>query len=255
MSIKKGIPNAITCCNLLCGCLAVLYSFEFKFNTAFLFIIGGAVFDFLDGLSARVLKAYSAIGKELDSLADIITFGVAPAFLAYNFFLYISNFESVIFCKPFRFIPFILVVFSALRLAKFNIDNNQSENFIGLATPACSLLISSLVVGFNYIIDIDLTYILYLKWLMLALILLLSFLLVSNIPMFSLKLKSTSFKENKVRYIFCGIVLLEIMLCLIIKLHYSHLISIILLSYILYNMILYIVNLCPARGSNPGPQH
>ena len=136
MGIIRHIPNTITSLNLLSGCFATIFALQGNFTTAFLCIIAGAVCDFCDGLAARALKAYSPMGKELDSLADMVTFGVAPAMIMYRFQAE-ANFLV--------YLPLLIAVFSGLRLAKFNIDTRQSENFIGLATPSCALICGSLI--------------------------------------------------------------------------------------------------------------
>ena len=135
--MRRHIPNAITCCNLLSGCVATMYAFEGMYPFAFAFIIAGAVFDFFDGLTARALKVSSPIGKELDSLADVITFGFAPSAMAYSWLRECADANLdmfVAFIIPFA--AFLMAAFSALRLAKFNVDERQTSSFIGLPTPA-----------------------------------------------------------------------------------------------------------------------
>lgn len=199
MNIKKHIPNTITCCNLLSGCVAAVYAFEGVYPLAFAFIIAGAVFDFFDGLSARALKVSSPIGKELDSLADVITFGFAPATMVFSWLRECADAYLdmlVAFAMPFA--AFLLVAFSALRLAKFNVDERQTSSFIGLPTPANALFWGALVIGSHDAI-VGQPY----GWvLVLGLVLLFSWLLVAEIPMFSLKFKNLSWKCNRIVYIF-----------------------------------------------------
>ena len=199
MNIKKHIPNTITCCNLLSGCVAAVYAFMGVYPLAFTFIIVGAVFDFFDGLSARALKVSSPIGKELDSLADVITFGFAPAAMAFSWLRECADAHLdmlVAFAMPFA--AFLLVAFSALRLAKFNVDDRQTSSFIGLPTPANALLWGALVIGSHDTIVAN-PY----GWiLIMALVLLFSWLLVAEIPMFSLKFKNLTWKSNRTVYIF-----------------------------------------------------
>ena len=140
--MKKHIPNTITCCNLISGCIATYYAFLGEFDMALLFIIIGAVFDFFDGMSARLLSVSSPIGKELDSLADDVTFGFAPSAIV---FAYLCTFHIHLMFVP--FLAFIMAAFSALRLAKFNLDERQALGFIGLPTPANALFWGSLIVG------------------------------------------------------------------------------------------------------------
>lgn len=199
MNIKKHIPNTITCCNLLSGCVAAVYAFMGVYPLAFTFIIAGAVFDFFDGLSARALKVSSPIGKELDSLADVITFGFAPAAMVFSWLRECADAHLdmlVAFAMPFA--AFLLVAFSALRLAKFNVDDRQTSSFIGLPTPANALFWGALVIGSHDTIVAN-PY----GWiLIMALVLLFSWLLVAEIPMFSLKFKNLTWKSNRTVYIF-----------------------------------------------------
>lgn len=199
MNIKKHIPNTITCCNLLSGCIAAVFAFEGVYPLAFAFIIAGAVFDFFDGLSARALKVSSPIGKELDSLADVITFGFAPATMVYSWLCECADAHLdmlIVFSMP--FVAFLLAAFSALRLAKFNVDERQTSSFIGLPTPANALFWGALVIGSHDVI-VENPY----GWiLVITLILLFSWLLVAEIPMFSLKFKNLTWKSNRIAYIF-----------------------------------------------------
>ncbi len=192
-NIKKHIPNTITCCNLISGCIATYYAFRSDFDIALLFIIIGAVFDFFDGMSARLLKVSSPIGKELDSLADDITFGFAPSAVVFS---YLCGFH--IHCPFVPFLAFIMAAFSALRLAKFNLDERQALGFIGLPTPANALFWGSLIValeqqGFTFC---------GMEWVILLGVLISSYLLVAEIPMFALKFKHWGWKGNEVKYIF-----------------------------------------------------
>ena len=200
-AITKHIPNTVTCFNLFSGCIASVMAFEAKYELAMLFIVIGAVFDFFDGMLARLLKAPSPIGKELDSLADDITFGIAPAIMLFSFMkepalVYPESIPAFLQ----EFIPytaFLLAVFSGLRLAKFNVDERQTSSFIGLPTPANALFWSSLIVGsraflFDYVnVVFIFIFILFFCWI-----------LISEIPMFSLKFKNLSWKDNKITYLF-----------------------------------------------------
>lgn len=200
MSIKKHIPNAITCCNLFSGCVACVMAFRGDFHLAMTFIVVGAVFDFFDGMVARLLGVSSPMGVQIDSLADDITFGIAPATIVFSFMqhklLYPAYLSDVLSVLPYA--AFLIAVFSAYRLAKFNIDTRQASTFIGLPTPANALFWSSLIAGGGEWLNS-----LNAGWLLLlALIGLFSYFLVSEIPMFSLKFKNFSWKSNKIRYIF-----------------------------------------------------
>ena len=185
-NIKKHIPNSITCCNLISGCMATYWAFMGIYEFALLLIIIGAVFDFFDGMTARLLGVSSPIGKELDSLADCITFGFAPSAIIFS---YLSTFETHNFIIP--FLAFIMAAFSALRLAKFNLDERQALGFIGLFW-------GSLIVGTQeYLEEIP-----YIPFILLAGVLLSCYLLVSEIPMFALKFKHWGWKGNEIKYIF-----------------------------------------------------
>ena len=193
MSIKKHIPNTITCCNLISGCIATWFAFEGDFTMALLFIVIGAVFDFFDGMMARLLHVSSPIGKELDSLADDITFGFAPSAIVFS---YLCTFHIHLPFIP--FLAFIMAAFSALRLAKFNLDERQALGFIGLPTPANALFWGSLVLGLQeYNISFE-----GMEWAMLAGTFISSYLLIAEIPMFALKFKTWGWKGNEIKYIF-----------------------------------------------------
>ena len=192
--MKKHIPNTITCCNLISGCIATFYAFQGDFLMALLFIIIGAVFDFFDGMSARLLGVSSPIGKELDSLADDITFGFAPSAIVFGFLSPLTSHLSPLIA----FLAFIMAAFSALRLAKFNLDERQALGFIGLPTPANALFWGSLIVGLQQH-DIAFS---GMEWVILAGTFISSYLLIAEIPMFALKFKHWGWKGNEIKYIF-----------------------------------------------------
>lgn len=197
--ITRHIPNVLTCLNLFSGCIAGVMAFESRYELALLFIIISAVFDFFDGLAARALGAHSTIGKDLDSLADDVSFGVAPSLIVFSLFKempYPAYMEGTATWLPYS--AFLISVFSALRLAKFNNDTRQTTSFIGLPVPANALFWASLVAGYHPILTGDSVHPLGL----LVLVCLFSWLLVSEIPMFSLKFKNLSWKDNKVSFIF-----------------------------------------------------
>lgn len=191
--MKKNIPNAITCCNLLSGCVAVSQAFAGDMEMAFLFIIIGALFDFCDGLVARLLHVSSPIGKELDSLADCVTFGVAPSAMVFGTLQMLTENEYL------PYVAFIMAAFSALRLAKFNLDERQTTSFIGLPTPANALFWASLIVGYQDEIIASLS---FAKFIIIIMVLICSYILIAEIPMFSLKFKHYGWKGNEIRYIF-----------------------------------------------------
>jgi CDP-diacylglycerol--serine O-phosphatidyltransferase len=191
---KKHIPNSITCLNLISGCIATYWAFQGNARLALLFIVIGAVFDFFDGMVARLLHVSSPIGKELDSLADDITFGFAPSAIVFNFLVPLTTHLSPII----PYLAFIMAAFSALRLAKFNLDERQALGFIGLPTPANALFWGSLLVGLGE----EIATLPYAGYLILAGVLISSYLLVSEIPMFALKFKTWGWKGNEVKFIF-----------------------------------------------------
>jgi len=236
-SLYRHVPNTITCLNLFCGCLSILYSFGGMLEIAAYCILAAAVFDFFDGFAARWLKAYSAMGKELDSLADVVSFGVAPACIMYVILLpavYQYGFPGWMALPA-----FFIAVFSALRLAKFNIDTRQTDSFIGLPTPANALFICSLafVTPGNRLLSMLTGNMFFL----LAVIVVFSFLMVSELPLFSLKFKSFDWKSNKIRYIF-----VIIPLPVLAILHWAGL-AVVILVYIILSVITNI--LCNRKAS------
>lgn len=196
--MKKHIPNLVTCLNLFSGCVGIVYAFKGELMYAGYAIVLAAVFDFFDGMLARLLKAYSEIGKELDSLADMVSFGVLPSVIVYQLFLKSPQVGSI---SPYiNLSAFLIAIFSALRLAKFNIDVRQAENFIGLPTPANALLIASFPMILNegnwflssYILNPFFLFIFSLG---------MGILLITEIPLISLKFKSLNLADNLFRYI------------------------------------------------------
>ena len=197
--ITRHIPNMVTCCNLLSGCIASVMAFQANYEAAILFIILGATFDFFDGMLARLLNVSGPLGKELDSLADDITFGFAPSAIVFSLFKEVQYLEFMSgIADYFPYTAFIIAAFSALRLGKFNIDPRQSSSFIGLPTPANALFWGSLVVGGHSFLVSDSFNAAYLF----ILVILMSYLLVAELPMFSLKFKNLSWRDNKISYIF-----------------------------------------------------
>ncbi|TDQ08339.1 CDP-diacylglycerol--serine O-phosphatidyltransferase [Pedobacter metabolipauper] len=190
--IKKHIPNAITCANLFSGCIGIVYAFNGSLETAAYFVLLSGIFDFFDGMAARLLHVKSDIGKELDSLADMVSFGFLPGIVMFKLL------QSSDYASPYLpYAGFIITVFSALRLAKFNIDTRQTEDFIGLNTPMNTLFIVSLP-----FIQKDYPEIINSTLLLITLTALLSGLLVSEIRIFSLKFSSVAWKQNQLKYIF-----------------------------------------------------
>lgn len=201
MSIKHYIPNALTCSNLVCGCLGVIEVLEGNLIWAPYLIWLAAIFDFFDGFAARALKVSSPIGGELDSLADMVTFGVLPSLVLFALLRQASVPEWV------PYLALVVALFSAIRLAKFNVDTRQTTSFIGVPTPANALLISA----FPLIIDRhpDWGFMQHPAFL-LAVAFIMSFLLVAELPLFALKFKDFSWQHNRIKYIFLVLSLLLI---------------------------------------------
>ncbi len=230
MRITRHIPNTITSMNLLCGALGVIFTFQGALDIAFYLMLAAAVCDFFDGFAARMLNAYSAMGKELDSLADLISFGLLPSLMLYRRLVEggMTGFVT--------FIPLIICVFSGLRLAKFNVDERQSENFLGLATPACALWCGSLIYAADRGV-ITISHLLRDTYLIPVASVILALLLVSEIPMFSFKFKKGS-PYNRLRFCFIGIIAFIALATLILKINWSYIILLTFTAYILLNLII-----------------
>lgn len=194
----KHLPNTITCLNLFSGCVGVWFAFNGNFQGATVAILLSAFFDFLDGMAARALKAYSEIGKELDSLADMVSFGLLPGAMIFAML-------STDILHNYTFLAFLIPVFSALRLAKFNVDTRQTTSFIGLPTPANAIFWAGIALSYStWFSDNHIA--------LLLLTALFSYLLVAEIPMFSLKFKNLQWKDNQLQYIFLIVCLTIILL-------------------------------------------
>ena len=216
--IKHHIPNALTCANLLSGCIGSIYAFSGDLKTVAFFVIISGVFDFFDGFAARILHVKSDIGKELDSLADVISFGFLPGIIIYKL-LMLSGLGW------FSYTGFLITIFSALRLAKFNLDTRQTEDFIGLNTPMNTFLVISLPYltdQFSFIAN---------PYFLIPLTAVLCYLLVSEIKLFSMKLSSLKWHPNKYKFIFLFIAVL-----LVAFLKFAA-IPLILVFYILFSQL------------------
>jgi len=213
--MRRHIPNFITLLNVFCGCVATVFAVLNELEYAALFVALGIFFDFFDGLAARVLDVKSELGLQLDSLADMITSGLVPGIVMFqliglaqmggwdndilNSMTYLGDFQLRTFWP---FVGFIITMASAYRLAKFNLDENQVSSFVGLPTPANALLILSLPLILFYHPSAVLSDILLNEWFLIGLTLLSAFLLNCNLPLFALKFKNWSFKDNALRYVF-----------------------------------------------------
>jgi CDP-diacylglycerol---serine O-phosphatidyltransferase len=210
---KKNIPNLITSLNLFSGCAGLVMVMQGNLYMAAMFIYIAAVFDFLDGTAARMLDARSELGKQLDSLADVVSFGVLPGLIMFRLIDYAVDFQypDSPYLPTLAYVALLVPVTSAIRLGRFNLDVRQSENFIGLPTPANALFLSGFPViltshGFAlHLVDMKLMSFLWDPFFMAVICLLCSILLNTEIPLFSLKFKSFSWKANSYKYIFLGI--------------------------------------------------
>ena len=243
--MKKHIPNLFTSLNLLCGCLAILFVVSGDLVIASLLVIIGMFFDFFDGLAARLLHVQSEIGKQLDSMADMVSFGVVPGLVMFQLLnkaiapqALETGFENVKIIKGLAsgmsFIPFIgmlIIVASAFRLAKFNIDIRQTNSFIGLPTPANTLLIISLPLIFQFQYTAFIESVIFNQWFLIGVTIISSFLLNAELPLFTLKFKTWDLTANKIRYVFIAICILAIILLKFIAIPF------IIILYILMSLI------------------
>lgn len=208
--MKKQIPNIITLLNLFSGCIAIVMAFNGNFKAVVFFVLLAAVFDFLDGFVARLLGVSSKLGVELDSLADVVSFGVAPAMAVFVLLQNLIQLPS--FLLPAKevipFMAFLIPVFSAYRLAKFNIDERQTSSFLGLPTPANALF----WISFVYANQTTGTHDIFYFYLTLILIIALSLLMISELPMFSLKIKKLQIKGNEPQLILLALTVIFILL-------------------------------------------
>jgi len=191
--VIKHLPNAITLLNLVAGCLSIVSAFEGNLQMAGIFIIIAAVFDFLDGFTARMIGAYTLLGKELDSLSDVVSFGVAPSMILFHLLkqsLDVDAHEGLLSGHWLLAIPFLVAAFSSLRLGLFNLDERQTSSFIGLPTPANALFTVGLVFGLNSSWSSIFEFFTSSPTILIIMVIIQSALLVCELPMFSLKLKT-----------------------------------------------------------------
>lgn len=201
--MKKHIPNILTCLNLVSGCLSVMAALKGNLEMASIWIIISALFDFSDGFAARMLKVSSSIGKELDSLSDVVSFGVAPTMIIYTWLtrcMYELSPDLVNgFIELLPLIVLIVPALSAVRLAKFNLDERQTTTFIGLPTPANAMFLGFIPMAAGKVVFLNNF------WIVLFLTILFALLLVCPIHMLSLKFKNFTWKDNYIRYILLAI--------------------------------------------------
>ena len=222
--MAKHIPNLLTISNLICGCIALYFTFkgELVFTA---YLIGlAAIFDFMDGAAARLLNVSNPIGKELDSLADMVSFGLVPSSVVFHLLE-----KSPL--SQYSFMALVIPIFSAYRLAKFNVDENQNENFIGLPTPANCLVFVSIPLITTFNSESTIAYLFEIPEILLIITILMSLALVSRINMFSLKFKNLKFQDNKFRFF-----LVTMSIILLTWLEFSA-IPIIILLYIMMSIV------------------
>jgi CDP-diacylglycerol--serine O-phosphatidyltransferase len=189
--MKKHIPNTITLLNQFSGIVACIFAYNSRFDLALLFVLIGATLDFMDGAMARLLRVSSPLGKELDSLADVITFGLVPGMIAFRL---LGPLAEVWEYMP--YLGFLITLFSTYRLGKFNIDERQTTSFIGLATPANAIFWLGLAYGYQSLLSA------VSPWFVLVAVVVSSYLLVCELPMFSFKYHNFGWAENRIRYMF-----------------------------------------------------
>jgi len=231
--VRKYLPDTITLMNLLCGGIGVVFALQSRLDDAFYCMLAAAAFDFLDGAAARLLGSYSELGKELDSLSDVVSFGLLPSLMFY------ALMRSLVFGQEWLcFTPLVICLMSAFRLAKFNTDERQKDTFLGLPTPACALLCASLCCYVCYTPGGFLSVAASGRAFIPVLSLVLSVLLVSDIPFFSLKMHKVEERSLKFKRIaLLVLVVLATVFCALLSCHWSLAVVIVLAGYILKNLV------------------
>ncbi len=228
MNITKHIPNFLTLLNLLCGCIAIVFVSDFRFDLAFYFVCLGIFFDFFDGFLARKFGVAGPLGVQLDSLADMVTSGVAPGFVAFKLLTFPDMFGEA---SVVPYLGFIITLGACYRLANFNIDTRQSDSFIGLPTPANALFFMSLPLINSAFYDDNFSGVVYNKWLLVLLVWISAYIMNAEIRLFSLKIKEFSFAKFKLQIGF-----LAASVVMIIALHYLA-IPLIIVMYVLLSLV------------------
>lgn len=241
--MKNHIPNIITLFNMLSGILSIYAVMNGDLNLAAYFVFIAAVFDFLDGFAARLLNAKSEIGRQLDSLADVVSFGVAPGFILFGM-IKISHGQPLGQSAEFNILPFLAFVvpaFGALRLAKFNIDTEQSNSFRGLPIPALAILIASLPLIRSYLYGDKESEFLYMTmtntYFLITIGVIGSLLMVSRFPMFAIKFDDFGWKNNMIKYIFLGVSLIMFLILNVIAIPF------IILFYLFLSLVIFLVDI------------
>jgi len=238
MNIKKHIPNFITLMNLFSGILSVYFSMTGDLRLAGFMIFIAAVLDFFDGMAARLLNAKTAIGADLDSLADVVSFGVAPGFILFQMIRLSLGQDFIPVENPgyLPFIAFVIPLFGALRLAIFNVDESQTDSFKGLPIPAQAIVVAAFpIIVLSCFADNPNFYseLITNTWFLIGSGIVLSFLMVSNLPMFSLKFSNFPWKENQTRYLF---LIMSVVLFVLLRIAA---IPLIILLYVLVSLVFY----------------
>lgn len=229
MNIKKHIPNLITLLNLLCGCIALVYASNGNYFAAFYFVCLGIFLDFFDGFFARLFNVASPLGLQLDSLADMVTSGVVPGFVM--FFMMKNSQHEIGTHEIWNYLGFIVTLGSCYRLANFNIDTRQTESFIGLPTPANTLFILSLPLILQYSDSLILLEVLTNQWILLLIVLASAYILNAEVPLFSLKIKKFTLKDNTLQI---GFLLFSVLLLGF----FQYLgVALVIISYVLLSVI------------------
>jgi len=235
MTIKKYIPNTITSMNLLSGAMGVIFTFQGRLDIAFACMLLAAVFDFCDGLAARLLKAYSEIGKELDSLCDMVSFGLLPSLMLVKCLMQSGN-GYLVCCTP-----LFLAIMSALRLAKFNVDERQETDFIGVATPTAAMICGAMACYVHVRPDSLLASWAATPWFLPLLSVILGLLLVSEIPMFGMKVKPGHKLLDAKRIVFLAMAVTAIAVTVLSGRHISLAVLAVFVIYILENLVLHFI--------------
>ncbi|WP_298391969.1 CDP-alcohol phosphatidyltransferase family protein [Flavobacterium sp.] len=234
MNFKKHLPNILTLLNLFCGCIALIFIAQLQFEVAFYFVCLGIFFDFFDGFFARKFGVAGPLGVQLDSLADMVTSGVAPGYVMYQLLSFNGSFMKVVNDTSFfqvAFLGFIITLGACYRLANFNIDTRQSDSFIGLPTPANTLFIMSLPLVIQECQFLTISEALSINGVLIAITLLSAYVMNAEIPLFSLKIKNFSFSKYKLQIGFLALSVLMILTLRFLS------IPLIILSYVLLSVL------------------
>ena len=213
MQIKKHLPNLLTLGNLFCGTIATIFAVNDDYLVAGSLVVLGIVFDFFDGFAARILKVTGELGKQLDSLADMVTSGVVPGIIMFQLLKTDSNGGFQLIINNTNYMPYfglLLTLAACYRLANFNIDERQSDSFIGMPTPAMSLFVIALPLISMYSSNQFFIDLMQNNYFLIGVTLVLSYLMNAELPLFSLKFKSFGIKENVLKYVFLTIALITI---------------------------------------------